>query len=360
MMALDDRRGADQSDVIEQGIYFSIGCIVTALLALAFGPVFWNRALRLTRRRLQLQVPLSMREILADRDQLRAHFAVERVRLEQAMERIHASKAIDMASIGRRTAEAASLAEKLDESRRLEQSQEREIQRLGREASETGAELGSVKMALHDAALRVERLTSCLASASDDNEGLRDEVRDRRAMIASLETRATGLELRILDGERAHAAKEKRNEAALRGRLEAAMGHATRHEASAVSLRRECDDARAQARALEQERDAALERERGANLQRSLEAAKTEKSDTEELARSRAEIAALQGELEEARHASATGLVSLEDDEELRASIHSLGLAVALLSREPRDPKPPRTIPQRDKLAAPTEADRPD
>ena len=137
--------------MIEQSIYFSIGCIVTALLALAFGPIFWNRALRLTRQRLQLQVPLSMREILADRDQVRAHFAVERVRLEQAMERVHAGKARDMAEIGRRTMETVALTEQVAAARALEAAREREIDLLHRDAAEAGAEIGALKVALHEA-----------------------------------------------------------------------------------------------------------------------------------------------------------------------------------------------------------------
>ena len=153
-----------------------------------------------------------------------------------------------------------------------------------------------------------------------------------------------GLEMRILDGERAHAATEKRNEAALRGRLEAAMGHATRHEASAVSLQRERDEAKAHARALEQELDAARERERSGNLQRSLLTARGADNggDGEELTRLRAETLALRHELD-AVQSNGAALEPFEDDDAgLRASIHSLGLAVALLSRQARDPKPPK------------------
>ena len=333
--------------MIEQSIYFSIGCIVTALLALAFGPIFWSRALRLTQQRLQLQVPLSMQEILADRDQLRAQFAVERVRLEQSVERVHAGKAKDMADIGRRTMEAATLADKLAASKAVEAAQDREIELLHREAAEAAAEIGSSKIALHGAHGLVDNLKQQLESATRETETLRDETQERRATIASLETRTMGLEMRLLDRERAHAATEKRNEAALRSRLEAAMGHATRHEASAVSLQRERDEAKAQARGLEQELDAALERERGGNLQRSLQAAKagekpSDAADQDELARLRAETIALQGALEVARREREVAATSDEHDAGLRASIHSLGLAVALLSREARDPKLPR------------------
>ncbi len=72
--------------MIEQGLYFALGFLVAALLALAILPAFWRRAYRLTRREIEATLPLSPREIAAERDQLRAKFAVERVQLEQRVE----------------------------------------------------------------------------------------------------------------------------------------------------------------------------------------------------------------------------------------------------------------------------------
>ncbi len=72
--------------MIEQSLYFSLGFLVAALLALAILPAFWRRAYRLTRRDIEATLPLSPQEIAAERDQLRARFAVERRQLEQKME----------------------------------------------------------------------------------------------------------------------------------------------------------------------------------------------------------------------------------------------------------------------------------
>ena len=175
--------------MIEQSIYFALGCIVTALLALGFAPIFWSRALRLTRKRLQLQVPLSMQEILADRDQLRAGFAVERLRLEQAMERIKETKAADMAAIGRLTVAAARHAEEIAALRRIEGAQGREIGLLMREAAEAGTEMGALKKALDDAQATGERHRRYAEWADGEHERLRHDLADRAAMVEALESR---------------------------------------------------------------------------------------------------------------------------------------------------------------------------
>jgi chromosome segregation ATPase len=270
--------------VIEQGIYFALGCIVTALLALMFAPVFWARALRLTRQRLQLQIPISMQEILAERDQLRAAFAVERLRLEQEMERVRQSKGADMAELGRRAKEIAALKE---QAAVLETT----MQRL----AELEAENGSLHVGLHDAEAAVELWRQRAELTQSHKERLEDEVASQRTTIASLNTRCMGLEMRLSDAERAFAQREKATEAGLRTRLETAVSHATRHETANLTLVRELDDARVRIRQLEKELEAAV------------------------------------------AGTVATAEASPSDDAGLRESIHALGLAVARLSRDQRD-----------------------
>ena len=127
------------------------------------------------------------------------------------------------------------------------------------------------------------------------------------------------------------------------------------------------DDAKLRVRTLEQDLDAALERERGGKLQRALEAAQEEKNreknqetaSDEELARSRAEIIALRSELEAARRDSQVEAAPDGEDDGLRASIHALGLAVALLSREAKEPKLPKAVALRAQTPAGSAPDLP-
>jgi hypothetical protein len=68
--------------MIESIMYFGVGFLVAALLGLLFIPLVHNRAVRLTMKRLEASTPLSISEIRADKDQLRAEFAVSTRRLE--------------------------------------------------------------------------------------------------------------------------------------------------------------------------------------------------------------------------------------------------------------------------------------
>ncbi|HEY8139198.1 MAG TPA: hypothetical protein VIF61_15255, partial [Methylocystis sp.] len=79
--------------LIEQAMYFALGLLVAGLGMLMFLPAFWRRAMRLSMRRLQMLAPLSREQAIAQRDLLRAEFALRERRLEQEMDAIKASKA---------------------------------------------------------------------------------------------------------------------------------------------------------------------------------------------------------------------------------------------------------------------------
>ncbi len=74
--------------MIEPIMYFGIGFLVAALLGLVVIPLVHGRAVRLTMRRLEAATPLSMAEIQADKDQLRAEFAMSTRRLEMSVDQL--------------------------------------------------------------------------------------------------------------------------------------------------------------------------------------------------------------------------------------------------------------------------------
>ena len=68
--------------MIEPIMYLAIGFLVSALFGLMIVPLVHNRAVRLTTKRMEAATPLSMAEIQADKDQLRAEFAMSARRLD--------------------------------------------------------------------------------------------------------------------------------------------------------------------------------------------------------------------------------------------------------------------------------------
>jgi hypothetical protein len=95
--------------VIEHSLYFVLGFCLATLLALAVLPAFWRRAYRLTRREVEATLPLSPREIAAERDQLRAKFAVERLQMEQKINEVSVKRHEDMKQTGQKTVTIAEL-----------------------------------------------------------------------------------------------------------------------------------------------------------------------------------------------------------------------------------------------------------
>ncbi len=81
---------------------FALGFLCAALLALAAVPALSRRADRLARKRAEAAFPLSLAEIAADRDHLRAELAVKMRSAEQEAEKGFAARAGAMQEIGRR------------------------------------------------------------------------------------------------------------------------------------------------------------------------------------------------------------------------------------------------------------------
>ncbi|MGC1776869.1 MAG: hypothetical protein WBB34_02915 [Xanthobacteraceae bacterium] len=89
--------------MIESVMYFGIGFLVAALLCLLFIPLVHNRAVRLTIKRLEAATPLSIAEIRADKDQLRAEFAMSTRRLEMSVEKMKTKTSTQLAELGKKT-----------------------------------------------------------------------------------------------------------------------------------------------------------------------------------------------------------------------------------------------------------------
>lgn len=88
--------------MIEPIMYLAIGFLISMLCGLMIMPLVHNRAVRLTTRRLEAAAPLSMAEIQADKDQLRAEFAMSARRLEMSVEQLKAKTTSQQAELGKK------------------------------------------------------------------------------------------------------------------------------------------------------------------------------------------------------------------------------------------------------------------
>ena len=89
--------------MIEPVMYFGIGFLVAGLIGLVLLPLVHNRAVRLTMRKLEAATPLSMAEIQADKDQLRAEFAMSTRRLEMSVEQLKSKSTNQLAELSKKS-----------------------------------------------------------------------------------------------------------------------------------------------------------------------------------------------------------------------------------------------------------------
>jgi hypothetical protein len=88
--------------MIESILYFGIGFLLACLIGVIVIPLIHTRAVRLTVRRLEESIPQSMAEIQADKDALRAEFAMSTRRLEMRVEQLQNKSANQLAELGRK------------------------------------------------------------------------------------------------------------------------------------------------------------------------------------------------------------------------------------------------------------------
>jgi len=88
--------------MIEAIMYFGIGFLFASLIGVAVAPLIHDRAVRLTMRRLENSIPQSMAEIQADKDLLRAEFAMSTRRLEIGADELKEQNTNQRAELSRR------------------------------------------------------------------------------------------------------------------------------------------------------------------------------------------------------------------------------------------------------------------
>src|SRR6202521_4282915 len=89
--------------MVEPIMYLAIGFLVSMLLGLMIVPLVHNRAVRLTTKRMEAATPLSMSRIQADKDKLRAEFAMSARRLEMNVDQLKNKTTSQLAELGKKS-----------------------------------------------------------------------------------------------------------------------------------------------------------------------------------------------------------------------------------------------------------------
>ncbi len=181
---------------IQSGMLIALGFLAAALFGLLVAPAFWRRAVRLTTRRIKETMPLSELEIAADRDRIRAEYAIKMHKLETLVEQVKLAGARQQIDINRRDARVNMLEADLE---RLQASLE-EVQNAKRVLEQTIADrlprvesrLTEAKKVLHAREREIGELTKtaasqvqALAAASSINAEQKAEIERLNDIVGS-------------------------------------------------------------------------------------------------------------------------------------------------------------------------------
>ncbi len=196
--------------MIEPVMYFGIGFLVAALLGLLFVPLVHNRAVRLTMRRLEAATPLSVAEIRADKDQLRAEFAMSTRRLELSVEQMKAKTTNQLAELGKKSDAIHHLKKELGEKTAAIFALESREKALRDQLHATEQEFDHKSGALRDAERTLSDKQADLAKLVAEL-GERSIMADsQRVELAALRTQVEAMKVSVADYERAVRATEER------------------------------------------------------------------------------------------------------------------------------------------------------
>ncbi|MCC0043842.1 MAG: hypothetical protein H6892_05515 [Brucellaceae bacterium] len=142
--------------MIQSILFFSLGFLCAGFLALMVAPAIWRRAVVLTRRRIEASVPLSLNEIQADKDRMRAEFAMSTRRLEMSVKSFKEKAAAQIIEINKNRDELRRLGEERTEKNEALTALEANAGELRNELRRREEQLQQISNKLLDAEARLE------------------------------------------------------------------------------------------------------------------------------------------------------------------------------------------------------------
>jgi chromosome segregation ATPase len=199
--------------MVEPIMYLAIGFLVSMLFGLMIVPLVHNRAVRLTTRRLEAATPLSMAEIQADKDQLRAEFAMSARRLEMSVDQLKNKTTSQLAELGKKSDAINRMKLELGEKNAtifsLEAREKAVKEQLRATEEEFSAKTESLRQAEQALTDKRSELSKINAELSD-----RSMIADTRQVeLVAVHAQIDALKGRVDDAEKEYTATQARLEA---------------------------------------------------------------------------------------------------------------------------------------------------
>jgi len=176
--------------MIDALMFGALGFFLGLLLALMLAPPLWNRAVKLTTRRLEATMPMTLNDIQADKDQLRAEYAIELRKVEVALDKAKEKAARELIEANKRRVEITMLNTDLASAKAQLQENEnanRVLQQtIKRRLPDLDSRLKAARTALAELESVNAELRTTVASQSDALKTARTTLHNQRADIDRL------------------------------------------------------------------------------------------------------------------------------------------------------------------------------
>ncbi|RWC48006.1 MAG: hypothetical protein EOS55_14180 [Mesorhizobium sp.] len=189
--------------MVQSVLFFVLGFLCAGFLALMVAPAIWRRAVALTRRRIEASIPLTQTEIQADKDRIRAEYAMSTRRLEISVKALREKAAEQFVEINRGREALKGLAvERMDKNQALTELGAKDAalhQREG-ELRQLSERLKETERKLEKRALELEKLEHMYDDASFSSSSRQIELVARESEMQKLAS-----DIALLRGQRKEA-----------------------------------------------------------------------------------------------------------------------------------------------------------
>ncbi len=179
---------------IETIMLFALGFILAALIAMFLGRGLWNYGVKIGQRRMQKLSPLSITEVQADRDRLRAEYAVMTRKLELRLDDLKDRMAEQMAEVSRNKTRIEDLHGEIDERDQLLAERESEAAAMKAKFEPLETELASRTASIQQLKEQLRNKSEQADTAQRELVQLRVQLEERDNLIAELGAKTAAAE----------------------------------------------------------------------------------------------------------------------------------------------------------------------
>lgn len=178
--------------MIQAIMLIALGFLAATLIGVLLAPSLWSRAVRLSKKRLESTLPLTLPEIEASQDQLRASYAVRLRRLETALASAKQKAANQLVDNSRLQMQIAALKDQISDLE-LKLGERRNAatvleQTITKRFPELDREISAVKKQLQDRAYELQDLNNNLARRDEELEAAEKSAASYHDELMNLRT----------------------------------------------------------------------------------------------------------------------------------------------------------------------------